>query len=186
VPSYYDEREAAAGIARHLGTRHTEIEVSSADALAAVEPMFDGLDEPFADSSALPSFLLARETRRHVTVALSGDGGDEVFGGYRLYQGEFYADSYRRVPGLLRRTLIEPAARLLPDDKGRGWTDKARRLRRFVDHAGKPGNERRAGLARLLSDKELDTLLVDPVFSAPSVEQIFASARPAGPDPVTA
>ncbi len=186
VPSYYDEREAAAGIANRLGTRHTEIEVSSDDALAAIEPLFDGLDEPFADSSALPSFLLARETRRHVTVALSGDGGDEVFGGYRLYQGEFYADSYRKVPGLLRRALIEPAARLLPDDKGRGWTEKARRVRRFVDHAGKPGNERRAGLARLLSEKELDALLVDPADSAPTVEQVFASARPSGPDPVTA
>ena len=186
VPSYYDEREAAADIARRLGTRHTEIEVSSTDALAAIEPLFDGLDEPFADSSALPSFLLARETRRHVTVVLSGDGGDEVFGGYRLYQGEFYADSYRKVPGLLRRALIEPAARLLPDDKGRGWTEKARRMRRFVDHAGKPNNERRAGLARLLSEKELDALLVHPADSAPSVEQIFASARPSGPDPVTA
>jgi len=186
VPAYYDEREAAAGIADHLGTNHTAIEMSSDDALAAVEPLFDALDEPFADSSALPSFLLARETRKHVTVALSGDGGDEVFGGYRLYQGEFYADGYKKVPGLLRRTLIEPAVRLLPDDKGRGWTEKARRLRRFVDHAGKPGNERRAGLARLLSEKELDALLVHPADSAPSVEQVFASARPSGPDAVTA
>lgn len=186
VPAYYDERAEARAVADRLGTRHTEIEVSSADALAAVEPLFDALDEPFADSSALPSFLLARETRRHVTVALSGDGGDEVFGGYRLYQGEFYAAGYRRVPGFLRRALIEPAARLLPDDKGRGWTDKARRVRRFVDHAGKPSVERRAGLARLLSERELDRLLVHPAGKAPTVEQVFGAARPKGPDAVTA
>lgn len=186
VPDYYDERKAAADMADRLGTRHTEIDVSGADALAAVEPMFDTLDEPFADSSALPSFLLARETRRHVTVALSGDGGDEVFGGYRLYQGELYADSYQRVPGLLRRALIEPAARLLPDDKGRGWTEKARRLSRFVAHAGKGGIERRAGLARLMSENELDRLMAEPPLGVPSIEQVFSAARPSGPDPVTA
>ncbi len=186
VPAYYDERAAAASLADVLGTRHTEIEVSSDDALAAVEPLFDSLDEPFADSSALPSFLLARETRRHVTVALSGDGGDEVFGGYRLYQGEFYADGYRKVPGLLRRAVIEPAARLLPDDKGRGWTEKARRLRRFVEHAGKPAVERRAGLARLLSEKELDQLFVRPFMAPPSVEQIFTDARDTARDELNA
>jgi len=187
VPAYYEERPQARAIADHLGTRHTEIEVTSADALAAIDDLFDGLDEPFADSSALPSFILAREARRHVTVALSGDGGDEVFGGYRLYQGELYAGAYQRLPAWLRNTVIEPVAGYLPDDKGGRLTEKARRLRRFVDHAGKKAVARRAGLARLLDDDQLDALLVQPSGHAPGVESIFAAARPKNAlDPITA
>lgn len=187
VPAYYEERPQARAIADHLGTRHTEIEVSSADALAAIEDLFDGLDEPFADSSALPSFILAREARRHVTVALSGDGGDEVFGGYRLYQGELYAGAYQRLPAWLRNTVIEPVASHLPDDKGGRLTERARRLRRFVDHAGKEAVARRAGLARLLDENQLDALLLHPSGHAPRVESIFAAARPKNAlDPITA
>ncbi len=187
VPAYYEERPQARVIADHLGTRHTEIEVTSADALAAIDDLFDGLDEPFADSSALPSFILAREACRHVTVALSGDGGDEVFGGYRLYQGELYAGAYQRLPAWLRNTVIEPVAGYLPDDKGGRLTEKARRLRRFVDHAGKKAVARRAGLARLLDDDQLDALLVQPSGHAPGVESIFAAARPKNAlDPITA
>lgn len=187
VPSYYEERPQARAIAEHLGTRHTEIEVSAADALAAVDDLFDGLDEPFADSSALPSFILAREARRHVTVTLSGDGGDEVFGGYRLYQGELYAGTYQRLPAWLRTGVIEPVAGRLPDDKGGSFTEKARRLRRFVDHAGKDAIARRAGLARLMTEDELNALLLHPAGHAPSVEDIFAAARPkSANDSVTA
>jgi asparagine synthase (glutamine-hydrolysing) len=180
VPAYYEERPAARRVANHLGLRHTEIEIEPSDALAAIEPMFDGLDEPFADSSALPSYVLARETRRHVTVALSGDGGDEVFGGYRLYQGEFWADRYAALPDWLRRGMIEPAVGRLPDGKGSRLTDGARRLKRFVDHGAKPAVARRAGLARLLDEAELDRLLAVRA-EAPTVEEIFAAARRGGP-----
>ena len=187
VPAYYEERPAARQIADHLGLNHTEIEVDPAEALAAIDPMFDGMGEPFADSSALPSYILARETRRHVTVALSGDGGDEVFGGYRLYQGEFWADRYAALPGPLRRGVIEPIARLLPDSKSSRLTDGARRVKRFIDHGGKPALARRAGLARLLDETELDQLLAVET-SAPTVEDIFAAARCGTPadDPLTA
>ncbi len=187
VPDYYEERPAARRVADHLGLDHSEIEVSPDDALAAIEPMFDGLDEPFADSSALPSYILARETRRHVTVALSGDGGDEVFGGYRMYQGEFWAGRYGALPGWLRRGLIEPMVGAMPDGKGSRLTDHARRLKRFVDHGAKPAIARRAGLARLLDEHELDALMAVP-SEAPTVEQLFAIARRDAPadDPLTA
>ncbi len=72
------------------------------------------MDEPFSDPSLVPTYLLSRFTRKHVTVALGGDGGDELFAGYPMYAGHRWAEIYKHVPGLLRRGLIEPVVRALP------------------------------------------------------------------------
>lgn len=82
----YNESGYARAVAKHLGTNHHEFIVSYKDAIALVDDIFDVYDEPYADSSAIPTMLVSRLARKHVTVTLSGDGGDELFLGYGAYQ----------------------------------------------------------------------------------------------------
>src|SRR4029078_11733867 len=72
------------------------------------------MDEPFSDPSLVPTYLLSRFTRKHVTVALGGDGGDELFAGYPMYRGVRRADTYAKLPRVLRGGIIEPLVGMLP------------------------------------------------------------------------
>ncbi|HLI10252.1 MAG TPA: asparagine synthase (glutamine-hydrolyzing) [Alphaproteobacteria bacterium] len=183
---YYEERPAARRVADYLGTEHTEIIVTPEETLRALDAVWDGLDEPFADSSALPQYMVARETRRHVTVALSGDGSDEVFGGYRKYQGELLALRCEGLPTWLKRALLAPLL-LLPEGKSHPLLERARRLRRFAAHGWKTPTGRQAGWGRNLGERELDALLVEKA-AAPTVEALVAELRGANGrgDPINA
>jgi asparagine synthase (glutamine-hydrolysing) len=111
----FDESRHAGVIARHLGTTHTELTVSAQDALNVVDSLPEMYDEPFADSSQIPTFLISKLTHQHVTVALSGDGGDEILGGYNRHV--FSDGVWKRLSAipLPFRTAVAFLLRIVPD-----------------------------------------------------------------------
>ena len=112
--SSFDESAYARAVAKFLGTDHHEERLSVDLAANLVSEIGSWMDEPLSDPSLVPTYLLSRFTRRHVTVALGGDGGDEIFAGYPMYWGHALASLYGRVPRLLRRGLVERSVRRLP------------------------------------------------------------------------
>ena len=135
----FSELHHARRVAEHVGADHHEFVVRP-DAMEVLPTLVEHYGEPYADSSAIPTYYVARETRRHVTVALNGDGGDECFAGYERYAAMKLAGSYRRLPGFVREGLIRQAANLLPTSELR--RSRARSLKRFVAAAGLPHVER--------------------------------------------
>jgi asparagine synthase (glutamine-hydrolysing) len=110
-----DEREYFREAARIYGTEHHEIEMRPGpDLISAIEDFAYYSDEPGADAGALPVWFLSKMTREHVTVALSGEGGDELFGGYLTYRADRLARPLRHLPGVLRKTALAAARNLLP------------------------------------------------------------------------
>lgn len=153
APSY-DELPYARMVAQRFETDHHEeiLEPKVADLLPAIVHYFD---EPFADSSAIPTFVVAQATARHVKVALSGIGGDEAFAGYPRYLGVRLSEHYVRLPHWLR-TLPASLLRFVPDvEASPNWADWARR---FVTEADQPLPERYIGWTRFFGEADLARL----------------------------
>jgi asparagine synthase (glutamine-hydrolysing) len=104
----FSELHHARRVAEHVGADHHEFIVRP-DALEVLPILVEHYGEPYADSSAVPTYYVARETRKHVTVALNGDGGDESFAGYERYAAMRLAEQYHRIPALLRDTFVRQA-----------------------------------------------------------------------------
>src|SRR6266581_3381386 len=127
--SSFDESQYARRVAQYLGTDHHEERFSASLAANLVSEIGAWMDEPMSDPSLVPTYLLSRFTRKHVTVALGGDGGDEVFAGYPMYFGHRMASAYDRIPGFLKRGVIEPMVNLLPvKTKNLSFDYRARRF----------------------------------------------------------
>jgi asparagine synthase (glutamine-hydrolysing) len=154
----FDEAAHARAVAQHLGTDHAEFVLTEADALAVVPALGVIFDEPFADSSQIPSILLSRMTRSSVTVALSGDGGDEVFGGYNRYaHGPGLWHNIRSMPRFVRKALGLSAIKL------QRFTTRELRLLPYLS--------RRLGLPLTLADKL--SKLGGAVYRAESFAELY-------------
>lgn len=110
----FDESKYARKVAGHLDTEHYEDKLSAATAGDLISEIGQWLDEPMSDGSLIPTYLLARFVRKHVTVALGGDGGDELFAGYPMYYAHTVAAKYNAIPAFVRSGLIEPIVNALP------------------------------------------------------------------------
>jgi asparagine synthase (glutamine-hydrolysing) len=134
----YNEIKAARLLATHFGTDHTEA-VLNPDVVSLLPRVVAGMGEPFADSSAIPTYLVSEVARRSVTVALSGIGGDELFGGYPRYLGLRAAARYAALPIAMRSWIASRAAACLPD--GSGGRDARGRIKRFLLDGYRPLDE---------------------------------------------
>jgi len=149
----FDEAAHGARVARHLGTDHTELYVTSDEARAVVPSIPEHWDEPFSDSSQIPTFLVSRLARQHVTVSLSGDGGDELFGGYpRYYLARRLRRALRFVPRGTRRALAAALGAIAPAS----WDRLSRTGGRLVPLGAQVGwvGQRAARLSELLGTLE--------------------------------
>ncbi|MGA2706441.1 MAG: asparagine synthase (glutamine-hydrolyzing) [Isosphaeraceae bacterium] len=131
----FNELPYARLVARRYGTDHHEL-IVRARALDVLPTLVRHYGEPFADSSAVPSYHVAQLTRRHVTVALNGDGGDECFAGYERYLGSGLAERYQRIPRPVRVGMIEPLAALIPGTLPR--RNRLSQAKRFLQVAAQP------------------------------------------------
>ena len=147
----FDETPIARATAARLGAKHTEFRVTPS-AIELLPTLVAHHDGPFADSSAIPTYLVAKLTREHVTVALNGDGGDEVFAGYLRFRAAVAAE---RVPALAASAASAAVAWLPPPRNERQWTA---RVRRFARYASLPLDDRLVAWAGVFYD-DLDRLL---------------------------
>jgi asparagine synthase (glutamine-hydrolysing) len=154
----YSELKYARMVARHIGAEPHEFVVRP-NALELIPTLVDHYGEPYADSSAIPTYYVARETRKHVTVALNGDGGDESFAGYERHAAMLIAEWYRRIPNPLRKIFIESIVSILPGSELK--RSRFRDLKRFIQAANLPLAERYFRWTSSFPKDELDFLYTD-------------------------
>ena len=154
---FFDETHYAETVAKHFNTKHTTFKLSQKDVYDVLFNVLDYMDEPFADSSALPVYILSKYVKKHVTVALSGDGADEMLGGYNKHWGE-----YRLRQGGLAASLVKkllPLWKSLPQSRNGGFSNKVRQLVRFAEGSKLNPKERYWAWAGYTKDQEVENLL---------------------------
>ncbi len=170
--SKHNESEFASAVAKHLGTRHFEFTVTEQDAMEMLDQMLDAYDEPFADSSGIPTMLVSRLARQHVSMTLSGDGGDELFLGYGSYTWA------KRMANPIVKALRSPIFSLLASSKNNKY-------RRAADHFQKSNYPLSHIFSQELyyfSESEIALLLGKTNFNSVIVESIEGLARKLKPE----
>ena len=161
----YNELRYARMVAQALGTEHHELTLQP-DVLSVIDDLAWHLDEPFGDSSAIPTYMVSKLAAEHVTVVLSGDGGDELFAGYDRYQVEARERRRERLPAVLRRALGALARRAPEGTTGRN----------FLRHLALDGPQRYLDAATCFRTDELRGLLAPEVFDLVTAESPWAAA----------
>ena len=154
---FFDETRYAELVSKHFGTQHTVFSLSNREMSSHLHQVLDSLDEPFADSSAIAVYLLSKETRKHATVALSGDGADELLGGYNKH-----AAFYRALhPGFAETavTALRPMWWLLPKSRHAPFSNTVRQLDRFSRGASLAAADRYWAWATFASPMQAERLL---------------------------
>jgi asparagine synthase (glutamine-hydrolysing) len=175
--SEYDEAQCAKRVAAHLGTDHTEFYVEPRHALDVIPHLPEWFDEPFADSSQIPTYLVSELSRRHVTVALSGDGGDEVFAGYNRY---FWAERVALAMKMMPRPLRGATASALRGVSPNAWN----RLLGCVPVAWRPAlpGDKLHKIASLLDRPQPDAIYRRLVSQWDEPDKVAARGQePSGP-----
>jgi len=154
---FFDETEFARSLAKKAGTKHTVFEVSNKDLFENLENVLDYFDEPFADSSAIAVYILCQQTKGHISVALSGDGADEIFSGYNKHMAEYKA----RNPGLKEQlvTILAPIIDKIPQSRNSSISNLSRQLSKFSSGA-KLGNKLRYWQWATIIDEEEANYLI--------------------------
>ena len=174
----YNEARHAKAVAQHLGTDHTELYVTAREALSVIPQLPEIYDEPFADSSQIPTVLVSRLARRHVTVALSGDGGDELFCGYvRYFWGRRLWNRMRFLPHPVRAFAGNALTSLAPDT----WNSLLGRLTRAIPSTAlrEVNGNRIHKLAEILEAKTPDVLYQGLISHWQDPESVALGSREA-------
>ncbi|GCC53441.1 asparagine synthase [Chryseotalea sanaruensis] len=154
---FFDETAYASLVAKHFNTEHTVFSLTNSDLYKHVNNILDYIDEPFADSSAINVYILSQETRKHATVALSGDGADELLAGYNKH-----AAFYRMIHGGLKENALNalsPLWKILPKSRNNVLTNKVRQFHRFAEGMKLAPQERYWRWAGFASEQEALSLL---------------------------
>lgn len=171
---FFDETSYAQLVAKKYNTNHTVFSLTNDDFLEYIDDVLNYIDEPFADSSAIPVYILSQQTRKHVTVALSGDGGDEVFAGYNKHQAE-----WRMRQHSLLNTLVKgggPLWKILPQSRNNKLTNIFRQLNRFAEGGRLNVKERYWRWAGFLTQQGAGNLLTKDALSKVN-QQVYADQR---------
>lgn len=159
---FHDESEFAVLVAKHLGVKHHLLPIKDSDLLQAAESMLHGLDEPFADASSLNMYLLSKYAKTHISVALSGDGGDELFAGYHKHDAEYRI----RFPKLIDQLAgnLGVLWNQLPSSRSGKLANLSRQLQKFSSGYNMSERDRYWRWAGILTEEEVNFLIKEDLL----------------------
>lgn len=157
--NFFDESKDAEVIAKHIGTKHHTIPVTEKNVMEIIPEVLDYIDEPFADSSAIAVSALAKYTRNHITVALSGDGADELYGGYQKHKAHNWVFKHKNAKGLVN--VVDFFSKIVPSSRNGYFSNKSRQLQKLSRGMNLDSEERYWNWACFNNQKSVNNLLLN-------------------------